>query len=344
MNIRYSSYSVPGIIRYKEGVSRVCRHRLWLVPTPLGSIPQIRRSATTHAMNEADKRKGCSGRFREEWSLGSFSLDEVDGRTVDESATFQPKPRIAWICFKAFAFLWSISVLFAHLRKYDVVSFYLAYSSHWAFVLTIIYQLLSLLAACLPTGKRSTAWISRAVMCLGPTVAGMELIVTFIFWTTDRQFEPEVGQTLYNNLTLHGIFLSMVLLDLLVVNRSPVRPKHILGMYLYTTLYMIWMILHAALKVGNPRTNGEDIYDNVSWANKPVITVVFFLVNYLVLVPLAFAFIFVLSGGGCCGLIGNYRRYAPTGTTSASEGVVAATDAEVEVSEENKSKQGIEMC
>lgn len=293
-------------------------------------------------MNEASgTNTGCLARFKAEWALGIFSFEEIDGRKIDVDSTFQPKPRVVWICVKAFCFLWSISIIFAHLRKYDVVSFYLAYTSHWTFLLTIIYQILSLLAAILPSSLRAMSLLFRTLLVLGPTVAGMQLVNSFLYWTTDRQFQPEVGQTLYNNLALHGIFMVLVMLDMLLVNRSPVRPKHILGMYLYITLYMIWMLLHGVLNIGNPRTNGDNIYDNLSWTQKPLVTTLYFLLNYVVLIPLAFAVVYMISNGGCFGLCRNCRHYTSAEPTADR---ASPDEDEVQPDDGETGKKAIEMC
>jgi hypothetical protein len=71
----------------------------------------------------------------------------------------------------------------------------------------------------------------------------------------------------------HGVVALCVVLDGLIVNRTPVRIKHWFPTFAMSFLYTIWSLIHSYVVEENPWIDDDDqiyLYSALNWRDNPV--------------------------------------------------------------------------
>ena len=73
----------------------------------------------------------------------------------------------------------------------------------------------------------------------------------------------------------HGVLAIFTTIDVIVINRIPIRLKQIGYVYLFQLTYFLWSIIHFAFDIGTPygdndtSTDDDAIYSVVNWKKRP---------------------------------------------------------------------------
>ena len=198
--------------------------------------------------------------------------------------------------------------------------FFLAYLTNWTYGLACIYLLSScyhtLQSTILFRSSKNTnvTWSHTFTWALFSVAAPGEIVVTLGYW--GLEWDGTSSAFFYRNIMIHGVIVAIVLIDGLILNRIPIRLTQYGVLLLYLTAYLIWTVVYELAEIGNPYTEGEDsddqLYSSLNWTESPVSTTVAAAQLLFVVVPIAFAMVYILSlysfpCGGCTSRA--HRRY-----------------------------------
>ena len=169
--------------------------------------------------------------------------------------------------------------------------FFLAYLSHWGLIVTLIYQIISSLTTLCSVQ-------SKSILCcewqLFETAVVFEVIIVLLYWVL--VFDAGETTVKFQTVCTHGISFVLLLIDGLILNRVPVRLKHLLATMGLAICYAIWGVIHAYTGIGNPHNDESDfIYDFLDWKNEPVQTAILNVLVVFVAVPVFHLFFWVVS-------------------------------------------------
>lgn len=264
---------------------------------------------------EENKRLSCCERLRAEWGLSLFDTREFNGRLVDLNRTFRPQPLIGFIITKVVFLAWSLAIMSTDIitnQEAGAGYFFMAYLTNWGTVGVSLYFVLNISVAMFPIQQANPSILVKATWALFSTIAPCELLITLLYWTL--VFGGDGFR--YLDFMAHGGLMILVWIDGFLINRIPIRVKHIFFFYFFAILYGIWSGIHAAVDMGNPRSNKNDldsdddaIYSTLNWNERPIATLIVFLLVCLIVIPLLFFFAWSVSAyGGGCRFNGGLRR------------------------------------
>jgi hypothetical protein len=253
--------------------------------------------------------------FKAEFSLSFFELEEGCSGKLDMEKNFCIGKGFfsAAGILKFIFFALSVATIVADLSQYEHSWFFLAYLTRWTSLVSIAYFMASftLTLRSSSTGANRHMKITWILFSLACTM-GVE--VSIVYW--GAIYDPEWGIKFHNFMT-HGGLAFFVVIDGLVLNRTPVRLKHVVVTQLFAILYAIWSIIQNVVLRHNPEDDDDDdaIYDVLKWREETGAAVLTFLVLLLVLLPLLHVIFWALS------LRGRHRQEA-TPTKQEEEGHV----------------------
>ena len=223
----------------------------------------------------------------------------------------------------------TVASLVVDIVSFEYPNYWMAYLTNWSLIYCIVYQIGSLLLTVLkvpsapyddpnnqPTNSLlKLTWISISL------AAVHQICVFVLFWGT--VYYPGYVLT-FSNVMLHGGVMSLILLDGLVMNRTPVRLKHLVLNMVMAILYALWSILQNTVCRCNPYAEEEDkdddaIYDVMRWREEPAIAIGSFLILLLVVLPLLQIFLWAVSLPG--------RHYLSSSSPKNAAEVVVVADA-----------------
>lgn len=274
------------------------------------------------------ERMGYCARLWAEFKHPWFVVQEVfDNKVIDLQRSFAPEPK-RWVAsFKLILCVWVYQVLFMDLmnESYDGgnIKYYLIYLTHWAFLASLIYFPCSLILSLCGNVKQPNEVSSNDARALGAsnlevlqqpsfmvrltwglfsTTATLQVVVTLLFWLLEYSFDDGESPT-YTSMMKHGGIMVLVFIEGLVVNKIPVRAKHLFIAQAVSVAYSVWTILHSKLGIGNVFSNGGDedeenddvIYGVVNWRDYPKETSILMTMVVLVVVPVLFLMLWAVS-------------------------------------------------
>jgi hypothetical protein len=266
---------------------------------------------------DEDKGHGCCGRFRAEFSMSFFQMEDHNG-TLDIDQSFATSEQRNWAIIAIKFILWGLTVatLIRSWSKLDYPGFYLAFLSHWSMVYASLYMTLSFL---LTLGVKPS-WLMKSTWILFSIAAVHEMAVVLLFWTLD--YDPANGPPSYNTIMVHGGVMALVMIDGLIVNRVPVRLKHTIVTMCFSLLYITWSVLQNTVYQYNPCNDDEAdddaIYDVLKWRENTAKAVIISCIVVFFILPLFSTIVWGLSLG--------HRRYKPTEETDEEKGVQMVED------------------
>lgn len=220
---------------------------------------------------------------------------------IDSQRSFAPSYPTA-ILFRCTWLAYTFFSLYRDSIRYDTIVHYLGYLTHVTHLMTTAYQLtscfLSLSAAdfgesaeerrmCLFGNRQQPGRIVRLVWVVYSIALVFEFIVALVYWTVlDRNIHHS------SSLYVH-LFIGLILLiDGNVVGRIPIRLKHMLWIFVYGFLYIIWTIIYAHWHMGI--RNGV-IYAILDWNDGPKQAGVVVSLLALIVTPMIFLFCWLCS-------------------------------------------------
>jgi len=257
---------------------------------------------------------GICQRFRFELSADFFFLEEPNGQYIDVADSFAPaSPRFHHVLLLRTGMM-LLSIVSLVLSIYhDVARFmWIGYLSYIGLVITIVYQT----TACIVTFLRKYLTQPNADSHYEPSMpvkimwflyflsVPLELMIAVSYWTQKvlRFFNfyatlivREDKRLSFEMITIHGIIALMLLIDGNLIARIPLRIKHIAAIEISTILFSIWTIIHAFSGLGNGIYEGNLLYDVCDWKNRPITTLITFIIIVVVVLPIVFMLAWLLS-------------------------------------------------
>uniref|UniRef100_A0A7S1VS85 Uncharacterized protein n=1 Tax=Grammatophora oceanica TaxID=210454 RepID=A0A7S1VS85_9STRA len=257
-----------------------------------------------------DPSKGL-GRFRTELNKHPwFLVREVDGRVINIPRSFAPQPTWAVTMLKTgFTGVVYHVLLLDMIEYWDDIEYYLIFLTHWAFLMSLMYFPLSLFmsltgGARQPNSDTQPSFGVRFMWGLYSSTLVIQVAVMSLFWTVEYNFDV-VGRPLYPSIMKHGGIMVLLFLEGMVLNKIPIRAKHLWFVEGVSMLYLIWTIIHWFLDIGNPFIDDDGIYGVMNWRQTPELAAVVVVGVVFIVVPLVFYLVWWMSTFG--------RRYRREG-------------------------------
>jgi len=76
-----------------------------------------------------------------------LTVENDKTRCIDIEQTLSPRPRVPYIGAKVFIMVWIIAILASSIANKDHPDFWLAYLTHWGFLFTVAYSIMSVISA-----------------------------------------------------------------------------------------------------------------------------------------------------------------------------------------------------
>lgn len=266
----------------------------------------------------------CGQRFMAELKCPMFGLQEPQdpSKTIDVVRTFQPQSRRSAF-IKLFFLCFGVGSLVQFLWTEEHKTFFFAFVSNWSYLVVLVYFSLSCLWIVVtpPATPEENAGLFRFVQwtwILYSLSLSIEIAVAILFWALD--YDPDKTIT-YGTVVLHGVMVLLLIVDGVLLNRTPVRFRQCIAVTVYTLTYTLFTVLHGLTNMGNPKRHDNDpetdddaLYTVVSWNHRPVQAIIFSIILVLLGPPLMFTITWSLSAMGnigCCRFDGSRRRYLP---------------------------------
>ena len=141
------------------------------------------------------------------------------------------------------------------------------------------------------------AKIIRIIWALSVVTINVALLIVLLYWTLDYK-----GQSVtYLNCMKHGIIALYTTIDVLMINRIPMRFKQVFFVTLFELIYFLWLMIHAVANIGTPWSDGDPttdddaMYSSVNWKKRPGSAVVVVIGATFLLTPVLYLFLWFLS-------------------------------------------------
>lgn len=234
-------------------------------------------------MAELEKKPNCLQRFRFDFSLPFFEIEEGYYGTLDTQKNFNLSAGLKTLtaAAKFVFFVLSLSAVIYDIATYQFGAFFLAFLTRWTSITSTVYLLFSFLATVLPNERQ---FVMKTTWAFFSLVWDFGIIVALIYWLA--LWNPSWGIR-YDNIMTHGGIFILVTIDGLVLNRTPVRVKHLIVGWIYAMLYVTWSVLQNTVFRFNPEFDDDDdaIYDIIKWREEPAKAVITFVVLAFIFLP-----------------------------------------------------------
>lgn len=258
-----------------------------------------------------DKVALCQ-RFRYELTQSHFSFDEPTPNVkIDAVASFAPAKSLI---IRLSLLLWSVQVIYEDVTTYPPHNLYLymAYLTHWGFLLTICYLFCSVLCSSLLRNRGNPldtpTFLVKLTWVLFSVVAPLEICICFLYWTA----VANGGPVTYVSVMEHGVFALIVLCDGFILGRVPVRISHVIYFWLTCQFYLVWTLIDAYFDIGNgewgPAYHDDALYPVVNWKNEAQLATRVSTFCLVVLAPCIYWVVWLLSLVSATGFHGSRRR------------------------------------
>ena len=275
------------------------------------------------------------GRFRSELSpcQAWFTASWPSSRVLDIPATFCPRS-LGDRIWKALNTTFIVFCLIYNWIDTTTASFYLAYVTNWALVVTVFYTILSCFNTFFPLPQpgpdNRLGWRLKATWAAFVIASHGSVVVTIYYWGI--VWSPGDAVT-FASVNPHGVTMVFCLVDGLVVNRIPLRGLHWIGLIVpFDMAYLIWSIIHAYADIGNPNVDieglakeDEAIYTSLNWSKDPGTAAMYGAAVVLVLGPIIFMTQWYCGTNGCCCCSNNRLRLLPTDNEKDVENQASST-------------------
>jgi hypothetical protein len=222
-------------------------------------------AANQNAVVVADTPKenlGCCGRFRADFQLDFFQRTDANGKILDLERSFCASERTLWVLLpKLVFFALTVADVISGLVTTRYPRFWMAYLSNWSLIYATIYISLSFFVS---LGWSSLLFIKMTWAMFSIAIVH-QILVFFLFWFLEYDSDYDLD---YYTIMTHGGVALCVVLDGLIVNRTPVRIKHWFPTFAMSVLYTIWNIIHSYVVEENPWIDDDDqiyIYSALNW-------------------------------------------------------------------------------
>ena len=209
---------------------------------------------------------GRCSRFCAEFSMSFFSTSEI-GLTLDVDRCFRVRKHTN-IIVKIFKFLlWGLGVASFAWAWVDYAhpDWFMAYISHWTMLYMCTYETFSMMTSLVSNPYQ---WTIKATWLLFSLASVHGIMVVLLYWFTE--YDPDISPLNFTNIMIHGGTYAAIMIDGLIINRTPIRLKHYFFVLLFGLLFVGWTLVQGLVPVDNPFTEGmedEALYNILDWQN-----------------------------------------------------------------------------
>merc|ERR1712232_1166195 len=226
-----------------------------------------------------------------------------------------PQPRRNTIIARVILLGWTIGNIIDSIVSDKEKWIWIGYLTHWSAIFALVYQVLILLCSVKPelipqpAPEEQPNFLLRFVWVMYSVATTLELAIILLYWV----LVYEGGPPLYKNFSMHGIIAVLLVIDGVLVSKIPVRLRHLLYVMLTTVIYSIWAIIHSLTDIGivsGENNVGDPLYNSLDWQGSPVAALIVNLFAVLVLVPVMFMLLWLMSlYSPCFSFNGGSRKY-----------------------------------
>lgn len=215
--------------------------------------------------------RSCYSRFCADWRYSFFAVEEKpDYGTVDLDKSFCLNDSSSWYAklIKLAIFLWATASFIYAWSIALVPSFFLAYLTNWTALFQIVYLGFSFLCTLSPQD-----WIVKAAWLMYSLSVVNGFIVFVLYWATE--YNPNSYTLTYWQIVAHGVIFLATFLDGFLINRTPIRMKHMFWVMLWGILFIIWTIIFTVAGIDNPDKDDDKsqaLYNILDWETKPAMS------------------------------------------------------------------------
>ena len=286
------------------------------------------RSTSSNTTTPATTATTSTSRFKSEWNLSIFSLTDTNGKTIDFKNTFAPKPKLlpyGYCIIKCLILIWMITFLYVDIdTNFDPSAptklFWLAYLTHWGIITMFLCNILNIFQffrffkrnhddANYETDNENQQeqqrqeqqqymdCMTRLTWIVSTVTINISLLIVILYWVLDYKGQPVT----YLNMMKHGIFALLSTIDVLVINRLPIRLKQIAFVFMFQASYFIWSIVHSICGIGTPfsdesvDTDDDSIYSVLNWNARPIFAFIIVVGTMVVATPVLYLFLWFVS-------------------------------------------------
>ncbi|CAB9510511.1 unknown protein [Seminavis robusta] len=279
----------------------------------LESTPQLEEDA-----GPGSCRTRCCTEWGSAYYPGWFSIHEGQ-KTVDVPASFGPTLVGSG---HQYLFLWfDLLRVASKVSHSDTAAFFLAYLTHWGMIIASLYFLMSFINSIMPPKQPSnhsdsvSLWV-KISWIMFEVAANLTFLVTLMWWSF--QYKPGDTEVTFERVYMHGVVMVFVWVEGLVINRTPVRLKHLPLYMLIAGIYEAWLVIHQlATDIGDPTRSDNDpttdddlLYTAINFEDTPVHSSILMAMVLFLFVPLVHCLLWAASVWSCpCSYSGLNRRY-----------------------------------
>ena len=261
-------------------------------------------------------------RLCSELTMPPFQIQEIDNKIVNIPASFCPSPLWLTGSIKFLLLVLSVTTLSFGILDWSPTYFdYFFGFDHCTLVITVLYFILSLYNTAFPPIFTSAGDPTLCIKCtwaLFAVAAPAQLLSTIIFWGIEFINGDERTRTIVSYMVHGGLFV-LLMMEGLILNRIPIRACHLVYPFRLVTLYIIWTVLYEYFEIGymiepNADEGSTNLYPYFSWKDDPGMAAAICATTLLVILPVLFTMIWLISLSSCCCVCkGLNRRYMEIG-------------------------------
>jgi len=255
-----------------------------------------------------------------------FGIDESPKGTLDMDASFNIGKGLLSVAgiIKFITLAIAVASEIYSFTATSIPEFYPAYLTPWgvffgilhlagSFVLTVFYS-----KGTNNTNTNNTSVLVKITWLLYSVAGVIGCCITVLFWVA--VFNPDKDNDMLDKIMMHGGVVSLIILQGILLDRVPMRLKHIVFSDGVALLFTVWLILQNTMKVGNPHDDDDDdaIYDTMKWRTETTSAIIQAVLVVFVAVPLFQVLLWAASLPG--------RRYL-SGSNGGAENINEETPA-----------------
>lgn len=237
-------------------------------------------------------------------SMVDNNNNKTNSHRLDIERTFSPQPRLPCIGAKLFIMAWVISCMVLSIKQKTHKSFWLAYLTHWVYLLTVVYFISSVSSAIYlairPPANPGVlegriGLFLKTMWTLFAIALPSEIIVAILFWVLE--FKGDIN---YVSIMLHAVVIVLLMIDGFILSRIPLRMKQIIPNLIFCFTYILWTVIHSFSGLGNPyyddgTRDNDAIYDSMAWKENPTTAAIISVAVFFIAYPVVFLFCRALS-------------------------------------------------
>ena len=238
----------------------------------------------------------CCQRIGKEFFMNPFQVEDATGKSIDLMATFSPRPTWVSTFLKFILFASALATMITGIVMSDPAWFYFATFKHWAFIVTTLYFLMSLVHTMdRPeiASNRYIPFLTRVTWTLYVIAAPSQLLSCILYWALEFD---DINDLEFDVVMVNGVFAVLLFWEGWTLNSVPIRLNHIWWFAFFIVCFFGWTLIHAKFEIGNP-TNpyGDDLYFFLPWDDEPDQAAIVFGFTMVVVVPICFHTIWLFS-------------------------------------------------